>query len=98
LDLLKSINKKGTTIFMATHNDRIIEKTTDRVIAIEHGKLAHDRKAIKKDHSNEEKVEKKEAKEEDGSRKHSKEDDKKMDEKIKLEALASKEVKEEKGK
>lgn len=42
LDLLKSINKKGTTIFMATHNEKLIEPE-DRVIVLEKGKLAEDR-------------------------------------------------------
>ena len=44
LDLLDSINKNGTTIFMATHNERIIESTSKRVIVIENGKLKEDRK------------------------------------------------------
>lgn len=44
VDLLGSINQKGTTIFMATHNDRIIETTKRRVIVIENGKLKEDRK------------------------------------------------------
>ena len=44
LDLLKSINKRGTTVFMATHNDRIIEKFDDRVIVLEKGKIVEDKK------------------------------------------------------
>lgn len=44
LDLLDSINKKGTTIFMATHNDRIIEATKKRVIVLKEGKIKEDRK------------------------------------------------------
>lgn len=44
LDLLESINKKGTTIFMATHNDKIIEKTKNRVIFLEKGKIIQDKK------------------------------------------------------
>ncbi len=44
LDLLDSINRKGTTIFMATHNDRIIDATKKRVLVIEKGKLKEDRK------------------------------------------------------
>lgn len=43
LDLLDEINKKGTTIFMATHNDRIIEATKKRVLVLEKGKLKEDR-------------------------------------------------------
>lgn len=44
LGLLDEINKKGTTIFMATHNDRIIDSTKKRVIVLEGGKLKEDRK------------------------------------------------------
>lgn len=44
LELLESINKKGTTIFMATHNDRIIDATKRRIIVLEEGKLKEDRK------------------------------------------------------
>jgi len=43
LDLLDSINKKGTTIFMATHNERIIDTTKNRIIVLEKGKLKEDR-------------------------------------------------------
>ncbi|OGH11946.1 MAG: cell division ATP-binding protein FtsE [Candidatus Levybacteria bacterium RIFCSPHIGHO2_01_FULL_36_15] len=39
LDLLESINKKGTTVFMATHNERIIEKTDKKVMLIEKGSI-----------------------------------------------------------
>lgn len=46
LGLLKSINKKGTTIFMATHNEKLIEPE-DRVIVLEKGKLAEDRQPKK---------------------------------------------------
>lgn len=42
VDLLKAINKKGTTIFMATHNEGLIGHS-DRVIKMEHGKLTEDR-------------------------------------------------------
>lgn len=49
--LLKNINKKGTTIFMATHNESIIE-AGDRVVVLENGKLKEDRKH-KKDHGKE---------------------------------------------
>lgn len=48
--LLDSINKKGTTILMATHNDRIIETTKRRVIVVESGKLKEDRKKKPNDH------------------------------------------------
>lgn len=44
VDLLESINKKGTTIIMATHNEEIIKKTNDRVLVLHNGKLVDDRK------------------------------------------------------
>ncbi len=43
LNLLENINKKGTTVFMATHNDKIIESTDKRVILIEKGKVIEKR-------------------------------------------------------
>lgn len=43
LDLLESINKRGTTIFMATHNDRIIDSSKKRTITLERGKVKHDK-------------------------------------------------------
>lgn len=48
LDLLDNINKRGTTIFMATHNDKIIEKTNNRVIFLEKGKLIQDKAPVEK--------------------------------------------------
>lgn len=38
VDLLKTINKNGTTIFMATHNEQIINPS-DRVLILEGGKV-----------------------------------------------------------
>lgn len=43
LDLLRSINKRGTTVFMATHNDRLLEKSEERIIVIDEGKIIHDK-------------------------------------------------------
>lgn len=43
LDLLQSINKKGTTVFMATHNDQLLQKADNRVIILRDGKIAEDR-------------------------------------------------------
>jgi len=57
-ELLENINRKGTTIFMATHNDHIIDTTGYRVINIEDGILKTDRKSTKKvnsDHKEKEK-------------------------------------------
>ncbi len=39
LELLESINKNGTTIFMATHNEKLIEKTHHKVLSLERGKI-----------------------------------------------------------
>ncbi|MBP7832853.1 MAG: ATP-binding cassette domain-containing protein [Candidatus Levybacteria bacterium] len=61
VDLLKAINKKGTTIFMATHNETLIG-SSDRVIKLEHGKLIEDKnKKHEKSHSSHEESSKKEA-------------------------------------
>ncbi len=60
VNLLKSINKKGTTIFMATHNEKLIHPD-DRVIILENGKLKEDKHGKKKHHK-EEKEEKEEEK------------------------------------
>lgn len=48
-ELLEKINKKGTTVFMATHNDHIIAKTGYRVLHIEGGVLKDDRKSTIKE-------------------------------------------------
>jgi len=39
VNLLSEINKKGTTIMMATHNEDIIKALSKRVIALNNGKL-----------------------------------------------------------
>lgn len=63
LDLLDSINKRGTTIFMATHNDRIIDTTKKRVLVMERGKVKEDRrKKVEEKKHDEGKQEKKETK------------------------------------
>lgn len=43
LDLLQSINKKGTTVFMATHNDQLPQKADNRVIVLKNGKIVEDK-------------------------------------------------------
>ena len=58
-ELLERINKKGTTVFMATHNDHIIDKTNYRVLRIEGGVLKSDRKSTNKEPEIEKKVENK---------------------------------------
>lgn len=42
MDLLYNINKRGTTVVMATHARNIVDKMQKRVIAIENGKVARD--------------------------------------------------------
>ncbi len=42
VDILLEINKKGTTIIMATHNVEIVNSLTKRVVTLEKGKLIRD--------------------------------------------------------
>ncbi|MBU1132914.1 ATP-binding cassette domain-containing protein [Patescibacteria group bacterium] len=42
IEILEKINSLGTTIIMATHDMRIVDKLTKRVIRIEDGKLVSD--------------------------------------------------------
>ncbi len=42
MELLEDINKRGTTVIMATHAKDIVDKMKKRVIAIEDGKIARD--------------------------------------------------------
>lgn len=42
MELLREINKRGTTIVMATHNREIVDRLRKRVIALEKGKLVRD--------------------------------------------------------
>lgn len=44
IDLLLEINKKGTTIVMATHNAEIVNRAGKRVLGLEKGKLIKDEK------------------------------------------------------
>lgn len=44
IDLLLKINKKGTTIVLATHDDRVVDKIQQRVIHLQDGKIARDKK------------------------------------------------------
>ena len=49
MEILEKINKNGTTIIMATHNEKIVEKMKKRVIRIEDGKIIKDQKEGKYD-------------------------------------------------
>lgn len=42
MDLLLEINKRGTTIIMATHNKSIVDKMRRRVVALECGRISRD--------------------------------------------------------
>jgi cell division transport system ATP-binding protein len=42
MDLLLEINKRGTTIIMATHNKAIVDRMRRRVLALENGQLIRD--------------------------------------------------------
>lgn len=93
LELLDSINKKGTTIFMATHNDRIIDSTKKRVIVLESGKLKEDRKTKETSPKNETSHAEKhvdDKKHTDDKKKVEQEKNEKNEEKVTLESLVSK--------
>lgn len=77
LDLLESINKRGTTVFMATHNDKLINDLKYRIISLNKGKIIEDKKPKTK------------IEEQDKSEKKNTKDDKsEKKEKIKLATLA----------
>ncbi len=40
LDLLKSINTRGTAVIMATHNYNLVRKSHERILQVENGKVA----------------------------------------------------------
>jgi cell division transport system ATP-binding protein len=42
MDIFEEINKRGTTILMATHNREIVNAIRKRVIAIENGNVVRD--------------------------------------------------------
>lgn len=44
MDLFTEINKKGTTILMATHNQGVVDSFKGRVIELEQGKMVRDEK------------------------------------------------------
>ncbi len=44
MEIMDAINKRGTTIVMATHAEKIVDSMQKRVIVIEGGKVAHDEK------------------------------------------------------
>ncbi len=45
MKLLKSINEKGTTVLMATHNATIVDELGHRVISLKKGKIIKDEKS-----------------------------------------------------
>ena len=42
VSLLQKINRTGTTILMATHDDRIVDELRQHVIEMRHGKVVRD--------------------------------------------------------
>ncbi len=42
MELLREVNRRGTTIVMATHNREIVDQMRQRVIALDRGKLVRD--------------------------------------------------------
>ena len=51
VNLLQAINKKGTTIIMATHNADVVNYYPKRVVTLSKGKIARDQKKGKYDAS-----------------------------------------------
>ena len=47
VEILAKVNSLGTTIFMATHDQKIVDKLKKRVIRIENGKIISDKKGGK---------------------------------------------------
>ncbi|MBW6441540.1 ATP-binding cassette domain-containing protein [Patescibacteria group bacterium] len=47
VEILEKINSLGTTVIMASHDQRIVDKLTKRVIKIEKGKIVSDKKGGK---------------------------------------------------
>lgn len=45
IGLLLKINKQGTTIVLATHDDRVVDKIQQRVIHLQDGKVVRDKKS-----------------------------------------------------
>lgn len=86
LDLLESINKRGTTIFMATHNDRIIDSAKKRTIVLEKGKI----KEEKNKKATEKKVEEKSEEKEAAGKDEKKDVKDEKEEKVTLESLTDK--------
>jgi cell division transport system ATP-binding protein len=47
VEILEKINSLGTTVIMATHDQRIVDRLTKRVIKIQKGKLVSDKEGGK---------------------------------------------------
>ena len=48
VNLLSEINKKGTTIVMATHNTEIVNKMPLRIVGLDKGRIVRDEKKEEK--------------------------------------------------
>jgi cell division transport system ATP-binding protein len=42
IDILKKINKLGTTVILTTHNTGVIDSLKKRVVTLENGKIVRD--------------------------------------------------------
>ena len=42
IDILKEVNKMGTTVIVVTHNATLVDKNKKRTITLKAGKLEHD--------------------------------------------------------
>src|SRR3989344_5695215 len=101
IDLLKSIKKRGATIFIATHNEKFLNKASDRIIALERGKIVQDKGKKSKTDSQDREDEKKDdsPKEKDEGKNKTKPDQGSSEkDKINLEDLAKKDAREEQKK
>jgi cell division transport system ATP-binding protein len=43
MELLQKINRMGTTVILATHNEKIVNTMRRRVIELRHGQLVRDK-------------------------------------------------------
>lgn len=44
MEILEKINRKGTTVLVATHDSEIVNSLKRRVVKLEHGRIIHDEK------------------------------------------------------
>lgn len=79
VNILTDINKKGTTIVMATHNENIIKTLDKRVVYIEKGRIVKDEKGKKDSKKHKEEKHKEADKVEDKDEKQEKKEEDRKD-------------------